>query len=60
MRAIYSCRGAMLFYEFISKMKNLLDFSKAMVCAHLIISTAYMIFGIYVYTCHGQCTIKSA
>lgn len=50
----------MLFYEFISKMKNLLDFSKAMVCAHLIISTAYMIFGIYVYTCHGQCTIKSA
>ena len=60
MQAVYSYGGAMLFCEFMSEMKRPWDFWKGMLCAQLVIYTAYMTFGLYVYSFQGQYTVNPA
>jgi len=60
MQMVYSYGGAMLFVELMAEMRRPFDFWKGMVTAQLLIVTAYMLFGVYVYAFQGQFTINPA
>ncbi|KIJ34891.1 hypothetical protein M422DRAFT_233084 [Sphaerobolus stellatus SS14] len=60
MQMVYSYGGAMLFIELMAEMRKPFDFWKGMVCAQLLIVTAYLLFGVYVYAFQGQYTINPA
>jgi len=60
MQMVYAYGGAMIFPEFMAEMKRPMDFWKAMICAQLLISTVYMMYGIYVYAFQGQFSLPLA
>ena len=54
MNMVYSCGGAMVFAEFMTEMRRLLDFWKGMISAQTFIFAIYLIYGLVVYSQQGQ------
>ncbi|KAF2121933.1 oligopeptide transporter protein [Lophiotrema nucula] len=60
MQAVYSYGGSMIFCEFISEMRKPSDFWKALIAAESFIFCAYLFFGLFVYSFHGEFVINPA
>ncbi|KDQ54668.1 hypothetical protein JAAARDRAFT_182158 [Jaapia argillacea MUCL 33604] len=60
MNMVFAYGGAMIFPEFMAEMRRPMDFWKGMVCAQLLISVVYMLYGIFVYAFQGQYTLPLA
>ncbi|KAK7037552.1 hypothetical protein VNI00_011044 [Paramarasmius palmivorus] len=60
MNMVFAYGGAMIFPEFMAEMRRPMDFWKGMVCAQLLISTVYLMYGLYVYSFQGQFTLGLA
>uniref|UniRef100_A0A0W0FFB4 Amino acid transporter transmembrane domain-containing protein n=1 Tax=Moniliophthora roreri TaxID=221103 RepID=A0A0W0FFB4_MONRR len=60
MNMVFAYGGAMIFPEFMAEMRRPMDFWKGMVCAQLLISTVYLLYGIFVYSFQGQFTLGLA
>ncbi|KAF9265882.1 hypothetical protein L218DRAFT_1018756 [Marasmius fiardii PR-910] len=60
MNMVFAYGGAMIFPEFMAEMRRPMDFWKGMVCAQLLISTVYLLYGLYVYSFQGQFTLPLA
>jgi len=60
MQMVFAYGGAMIFPEFLAEMRRPMDFWKGMVCAQLLICTAYMLYGLFVYSFQGQFTLPLA
>ncbi|KAK1216975.1 hypothetical protein PQX77_020379 [Marasmius sp. AFHP31] len=60
MNMVFAYGGAMIFPEFMAEMRRPMDFWKGMVCAQLLISTVYLLYGLYIYSFQGQFTLPLA
>ncbi|KAF7309787.1 Aa-trans domain-containing protein [Mycena indigotica] len=60
MNMVYAYGGAMIFPEIMAEMRRPMDFWKGMVMAQLLIFTAYLIFGAFVYSKQGQFVLPLA
>jgi hypothetical protein len=60
MNMVFAYGGAMIFPEFMAEMRRPMDFWKGMACAQALIFTAYMMFGVYVYSFQGQFSLAIA
>lgn len=60
MQMVFAYGGAMIFPEFMAEMRRPMDFWKGMVCAQLLISTVYLLYGVFVYSFQGQFTLPLA
>ncbi|KIK59098.1 hypothetical protein GYMLUDRAFT_44836 [Collybiopsis luxurians FD-317 M1] len=60
MQMVFAYGGAMIFPEFLAEMRRPMDFWKGMVCAQMLICTAYLLYGLFVYSFQGQFTLPLA
>ncbi|KAG7086423.1 hypothetical protein E1B28_002377 [Marasmius oreades] len=60
MNMVFAYGGAMIFPEFMAEMRRPMDFWKGMVCAQLLITTVYLLYGLFVYSFQGQYTLPLA
>ncbi|KAL0563041.1 hypothetical protein V5O48_019037 [Marasmius crinis-equi] len=60
MNMVFAYGGAMIFPEFMAEMRRPMDFWKGMICAQALISTVYLLYGLYVYSFQGQFTLPLA
>ncbi|KZP08988.1 hypothetical protein FIBSPDRAFT_964337 [Athelia psychrophila] len=52
--------GAMISTKFVAEMRKPMDFWKGMACAQVLITPVYMVFGVVVYSYHGQFVVNPA
>ncbi|KAJ3799532.1 transmembrane amino acid transporter protein-domain-containing protein [Lentinula aff. detonsa] len=60
MQMVFAYGGAMIFPEFLAEMRRPMDFWKGMICAQMLICTAYLMYGLFVYSFQGQFTLPLA
>ncbi|KZO95418.1 hypothetical protein CALVIDRAFT_564823 [Calocera viscosa TUFC12733] len=60
MNIVYAYGGATIFPQIIAEMRRPMDFLKAMSIAQVVIMTAYMMYGLFVYSFQGQFTLPLA
>lgn len=60
MNMVFAYGGAMIFPEFMAEMRRPMDFWKGMCCAQALITVAYLLYGVYVYSFQGQFTLPLA
>ncbi|KAK3848099.1 MAG: transmembrane amino acid transporter protein-domain-containing protein [Linnemannia gamsii] len=60
MQMVYAYGGAMIFPEIMAEMRRPMDFWKGMASAQFLIYTAYLIYGVFVYSYQGQFTLPLA
>ncbi|GAA6005912.1 hypothetical protein JCM11491_004058 [Sporobolomyces phaffii] len=57
---VFAYGGAMIFPEILSEMRRPRDFIKGMAIAQLVITAAYLLYGVFVYSFQGQYTLALA
>nr|GAT43606.1 predicted protein [Mycena chlorophos] len=57
---VYAYGGAMIFPEMLAEMRRPMDFWKGMVMAQMLIFSAYLLFGAFVYSQQGQFSLPLA
>ncbi|PPR06113.1 hypothetical protein CVT24_004213 [Panaeolus cyanescens] len=60
MNMVFAYGGAMIFPEMMAEMRRPMDFWKGMACAQMVIFTAYLLYGCFVYAFQGQFTLPLA
>ncbi|TFK61152.1 hypothetical protein BDN72DRAFT_778575 [Pluteus cervinus] len=60
MQMVFAYGGAMIFPEMMAEMRRPMDFWKGMAMAQMLIFSAYLMYGIFVYSFQGQFTLPLA
>ncbi|KAJ7155372.1 transmembrane amino acid transporter protein-domain-containing protein [Mycena crocata] len=60
MNMVYAYGGAMIFPEMMAEMRRPMDFWKGMILAQLLIFSAYLVYGAFVYSQQGQFVLPLA
>jgi hypothetical protein len=60
MNMVFAYGGAMIFPEILAEMKRPMDFWKGMTMAQLLIFSAYLLYGAFIYSFQGQFTLPLA
>jgi amino acid permease len=60
MQMVFAYGGAMIFPEMMAEMRRPMDFWKGMAMAQMLIFTAYLLYGCFVYAFQGQFTLPLA